>query len=125
MKPTDEQIKEFWEWCGWSIYQDIGRWHSIRPDGTRYMGTTDEKFLPLLFEPLDLNNLFKYAVPKLFEMGYWIKTSHQHSMYDVVDSHSAEVGQHKFTGGGKFSCQENPALALFWAIWEVIKDDKT
>ncbi len=60
MEPTQEWIKEFWEACGLHhyvspkekiSYEDN---HWIAPDGTKYSG----------YPPIDLNNLFEYAVPK-------------------------------------------------------------
>uniref|UniRef100_A0A6M3JNV7 Uncharacterized protein n=1 Tax=viral metagenome TaxID=1070528 RepID=A0A6M3JNV7_9ZZZZ len=72
-KPTNEQIKEFWEWCGFKVALGKLYWYP------------DKEFSPARRLPsVDLNNLFKYAVPKL--------------NMPVI-----------------------PALALFWAIWEVIK----
>lgn len=113
MQPTDEQIKKFWEWCGfkwlkrsnllveedWDIKypgQPITHYHS--PD-------------------LTLNNLFKYAVPKIV---------------DNVDNDSIEISflcpieqcdfwvvhikNRQITLGRARGDTE--ALALFWAIWE-------
>ena len=106
-QPTEAQIKEFWEWCGWQILKTDSSWVSIRPDGSSYMSTVDEKCLPLLWEPIDLNNLFLYAVPKLKSktvLFSWV-------MYLIWDY-----------AKGK---EPNPALALFWVIWEVIHDKPT
>ena len=77
MNPTDEQIKKFWERCGFWQYTI---WHG-------FMGLTSHKEwidpkgdiygdnLP----PIDLNNLFKYAVPKLKRDGYgfWLRPVHR------------------------------------------------
>ncbi len=46
-RPTDEQIKELWEWCG-----------IAEPD--IFINKPFSKVTPL-----DFNNLFKYAVPRL------------------------------------------------------------
>lgn len=52
---TDEQIKELWEWCG-LVYDKKSE------------GYTDSNGRYLQFAPkLDLNNLFKYAVPKALD----------------------------------------------------------
>ena len=69
-KPTEAQVKEFWEWCGFKLKEDWRRrgfhyeatvkcpnW--IYPDNPHW--EYGESYLPRL----DLNNLFKYAVPKL------------------------------------------------------------
>ena len=86
-KPTKEEIKEFWELCGLKRNK-YGHWELN--DG------------PYLDIQLDLNNLFKYAVPK--EIDYlptyrllfdkWLEW-----LEDLPD----------------------PALALFWALWDLKK----
>jgi hypothetical protein len=52
-QPTDEQIKEFWEWCGFEYAGRGGYYENIScykyPDG---------KYCEL--PPIDLNNLFSY-----------------------------------------------------------------
>ena len=92
--PTDEQIQEFWEWCGFKFSYPIPP-HIINPDGE----TCDDEL------GIDLNNLFKYAVPKvrkeLSPLNYGMV------MYDWL---------HQFVETDK-----DPALALFWAIYEIIK----
>ena len=103
-KPTDEQIKEFWEWCGFiysgeirSMYQRYYGWSYPRANG----GFIDNQSEP---PSIDLNNLFKYAVPKL--------SGHQKASLPGY-----------FKGNGtlfEFLYVEDPALALFWAIWKVI-----
>jgi hypothetical protein len=67
--------------------------------------------------PIDLNNLFKYAVPRfwicdigLLDGVIWsVKVS-------IPDIHG--IGKH---GNGK-ATDEKLELALFWAIYEVIKE---
>ena len=95
-EPTDAQKDIFWKWCGWGYMPGIGL---ISPDG--------EDIVP----PIDLNSLFKYAVPKL----------------DVVtidfqsNSYMAWV---VYKGKSCITHDKNPALALFQAIMEVIKENK-
>ena len=107
-KPTEAQIKKFWEWCGWQIHHDAikGEWISIRPDGNTYMSTVDKKYLPLLFEPMDLNNLFKYAVPKAHnQLG-------DEGFYELMKGWTRAI-----------IFGREPALALFWAIYSIIEGD--
>ena len=66
--------REFWEKCGFtmekSTVEGVDTWYtSFYPDGTRYMQTEEEGLIHLLFPPITLDNLFKWAVPKLIEMG--------------------------------------------------------
>lgn len=61
MKPTEEQIKEFWERWGFSVEQ-IGSavtWYD--PAGGIIFG----------YPPIDLRNLFRWAVPKFVNARSW------------------------------------------------------
>ena len=111
-QPSENQIRELWEWCGWEQTTNGFYAHPSIASAEYYHYESGGK-LP----PIDLNNLFKYAVPKV--------------------SH-AEVATGCFAGQtGNFRAQvktnppqlyerwssasaETPALALFWAIMEVI-----
>ena len=111
MQPTEEQVKKFWEWCGFrqNLYQDTSGILYDTPDNLHCIG------LP----PIDLNNLFKYAVPKLHrEQGQ--VTIESRFTGDVWEYH-ASFG----CGSSGISKAETPELALFWAIWKVIpKENK-
>ena len=114
-KSTQEQIKEFWEWCGFKYVRvDDIPWHKkpedyltnywyannhwVYPDGSK------NKDAP----PIDLNNLFKYAVPKLHnDYKIWL------TYFPEFDTYNAQIGDSSIS-------LKDPALALFWAIWEVI-----
>ena len=102
MNPTQEQIKELWEWCGWS--SNGAYWFSPFPN------EHSAKNLP----SIDLNNLFKYAVPKLdypnMLLYYVVNVKEWYCVLRMA-SHPWEIGE--------FS--ETPALALFWAIYKVMK----
>ena len=99
MQPTAEQQREFWEYFsrrGWG--EVTGRW---------------------IYPPINLNNLFKYAVPKVHrEQGNVAIVSHiteEEGWY-----YSAKIS------AGRISAEDkDPALALFWAIWAVVTADKT
>ncbi len=105
-EPTQEQIQAFWEWCGF-IHGSWQGWFELKDYGGKYIGDD----LPTI----DLNNMFKYAVPKLQDMGkpvcIWcyehkgFKASIQTTDYVMRPVSESEA--------------EDPALALFWAIWEV------
>ena len=109
-QPTEQQIKEFWEWCGLkqicSPHDDMyrrGIWAD--PIEQRRFDTPD----------IDLNNLFKYAVPKLYavEVGTWFPPDSSKLDWRAwVEDSPMSIGVQSYG--------ETPALALFWAIWEVI-----
>ncbi len=90
-EPTGAQIKEFWEWCG-LIWGVGGGW--FEPIPKTYLGDS---------LPIDLNNLFLYAVPKL------LLSSDKINYYVVIREWYQILLLH----------QVDPALALFWIIWEV------
>ncbi len=100
-QPTEAQIKEFWEWCGFECYST-----ALEDLWFRMPGDESYKLLPI-----DLNNLFKYAVPKLD--GF--KLFAQAECPDMVFAEARTVNRY-FKAGDK-----DPALALFWAIWEAKK----
>ena len=121
-EPTEEQLQEFWEWCGFrQLPRGNKAYHFER--GTKVMnwlppGETETwksvDYLPYL----DLNNLFQYAILKLKRIGY---------SYELVEWNE---GQHKaiinklckgWAETYTTSVDKNPALALFWAIWEVVQ----
>lgn len=104
-KPTDEQVKKFWEWCGWRDYYPLG--------GRNGWSEPITNIYSLHLPPIDLNNLFKYAVPK-FTMKYPLITFNTNDEdYSCCSINCCEKNCKNFSGWG------TPALALFWAIWEV------
>ena len=118
MKPTNKQIKELWEWCGleyeatklnghpaWSIYGDDRKW-------------CETHYIEEMGESINLTNLFKYAVPKLQEMDYatLLRDSQGDSPYHAEIYLYGDKGESVFKG----AVNDDPALALFWAIREVL-----
>ena len=109
-KPTEAQAKEFWEGCGLK-YEDITDKHIwftlVYPSGNK-------ETIWRLQPSIDLNNLFKYAVPKLVAIVGRDKS------YTIICQTIYKLLWDNFAGSlGDF--QSVLALTLFWAIWEVIK----
>jgi hypothetical protein len=107
-EPTQEQIKEFWEWCGCKIDCEL----PPRDGLPVFLGSSPEGKLSYL--SIDLNNLFKWAVPKLPDydgIEFWESTDGW--VCQIPTDHLCRIRE----GEGK-----DPALALFWAIWEVIHE---
>jgi len=94
-QPTEEQIQWFWEQCGFKI---VGKTtlHAEYPDGTIIV---NGKYLPI-----DLNNLFKYAVPRINQIGYG-----NILLQEWVDKFYTEDTE-----------ELDPTLALFWAIYKAL-----
>lgn len=119
-EPTEAQIKKFWKWCGWYQTDEIeGKawrhpdFHDIRPKAPGYACFVDHSYT--YYPPsIDLNNLFKYAVPSKeipsFHLSYEYYLSGY--IYRAKVCHKSGIwgeGQHK----------TDPTLALFWALWQV------
>lgn len=107
-EPTQEQKKEFWEWCGFTMllnkeweqgYQKGGRlgryvkWEY--PDGSRHLSSPR----------IDLNSLLRYAVPQ-FAVKFGITKTSELLHHWVNDAYMSLPS----------------AAELFWAIWKVIKE---
>jgi len=100
-EPTQEEIKEFWKWCGFKI-EDKAHQEGGMPI---YMGTHSKENVWVILV-VDLNNLFKWAeTPIIFKVGSagWL-----HILNKWVQQVAMEGA--------------DPALALFWAIYKVIKE---
>jgi len=105
-EPTEAQVKEFWEWCGFSIGEYIDEW--VAPDSyTCFHG----------MPPLNLNNLFKYAMPKLplLRFSYETQTIPKLYRWETMEANQPHLTVVE---------SNDPTLALFWAIWEVITNSK-
>ena len=115
-EPTREQIKEFWEWCGFKIelipYSNgVGHWEHevliIYPDGIeKYRISTGD------YPDIDLNNLFKYAVPPTIKR---LENRFTDETYNRV--RGLELLFHKWID--KIAEGYSLEDGLFWAIWEV------
>lgn len=57
---TEQEMQKLWEWCGFRRHIDLPEWWD--GPGGRYF----REKLP----SLDLDNLFRWAVPKLLSLGY-------------------------------------------------------
>ena len=117
-KPTQEQIKEFWEWCGCTLTYEM----PLEGDTPTYYGLNPQGQIAYL--RLDLNNLFKYAVPKLpFEKIH----DQIFFIHYATDEWRCQLGDYwgdderRQTDILVIEDAETPALALFWAIYKVIK----
>jgi len=124
-QPTEAQIKELWEWCGLT--------RSCSPEDDFYHRGiwNDKDGMRIDTPPIDLNNLFKYAVPKLRKKNEYpylteiildptICDSEVYYCYLRYDSlHDDGCIEREETQGSA----EDPALALFWAIREAINNE--
>ena len=104
-QPTKEQIQKFWEWCGFHFqtldelkpkYRHPANLRWVYPDG-------DTGGLPAI----DLNNLFKYAVPKLDSVTAVILKRVVEKRWNVVLNF--------YDLSPLSSIHLDPALAFFWA----------
>ena len=118
-EPTQEQIKKFREWCGFKRLP-VGQkgWHYERlvkvmnwlaPDQT-------EPFMSLPYLPrIDLNNLFKYAVPKLFELDYDYRLWSDDGYHFFYIYKAFNLNKPVVSSIGYLEAKD----ATFWALWQV------
>ena len=117
---TQEQIKELWEWCGFKFTPHLSS------KGNAYEGTElieyPDRFKHVVakgesLEP-DLNNLFKYAVPMPPSYNPDIRLI-QSITFDYGRCSIIDVMGEEYVGES-----QDPALALYWALWAVMKEAK-
>lgn len=109
-QPSEAQVKELWEWLGWRY--GVDKADPINPDNLWFPPNSTCCRQPL--PPIDLNNLFKYAVPKPIDVHFKYDTSYPEHTIGEINCWLYHKG--KVYKGWSY----DPALALFWAIWEVI-----
>lgn len=106
-KPPQKRIKEFWEGYGFhKSTEGIIDW--LKPDGS-WLSMSPGSHLP----PIDLNNLFEYAVPKaldiLIKQGYVPPIMKLFQLwFDKLVSLTGDSSNVQYS-----------ALALFWALDKV------
>jgi len=119
-EPTQKQVKEFWEWCGFRQLQwaNIG-WHYEQTK--KVMNWTHDllEYGSLDFLPrIDLNNLFKYE--PITEKGYRIELiRYKRKADDVINAGNIAIIK---DGAGEIVAmwvKETLEDALFWALWQV------
>jgi len=115
-KPTQEQIKKFWEWCGF---------RRVKDSESYWQDPIDSFHTSLGLPEINLNNLFRYAVPKLMDDG--ISYLDIQVRRNIVPNEGFRITYHaeiySDSGRGtKYGNSKDPAVALFLAIWEVIND---
>lgn len=111
-KPTKIQIKEVWEGCG--LHYTEPYWVDDNNNLAFYGETHSE-----LLGNLDLNNLFKYAVPFLIEE---LATSMASKGAVDLDFCRLWIMTHWLRTWN--DNPEDPALALFWTCYPVITGKK-
>ncbi len=112
-EPTQEQQEKFWKRCGFEWDEKYGHWNY--PDGSPHSQ------LPKLTGIEALGNLFKYAVPKLIpDHLFNIELMPQIDGWAVTIKTTVE-NEYRFDM--HYGRGEDPALALCWALREVMNGD--
>jgi hypothetical protein len=125
-KPTKEQIQVFYEWCGFEYRQGTGEYALW---GHWWDGSMYDKFPRICLE-----NLFKYAVPKLQQEGWGCRVQSSplrdndtgkeiYAWTGYASIFYVRYDNTSLTKRDYYAIDPNPALALFWAIWELIKSE--
>ena len=108
MEPTEAQVKEFWEKCG--------RKNVIFANGCCLH---DDSNGHRTWLDLDLNNLFKYAVLKLSNLGYCVSVTYRdnEAVAEVIINDNEEETK-------AIAYDKDPALALFRALYPIVVKEK-
>ena len=120
-EPTEEEErKRFWEWYGFYIQPDKEYPQCeelFAPDGEHVMSSV--KILPCHYPPIDLNNLFKYAVPKYIDEKCFTLHIDDIEAFDYLCADWKEGILKTAENVGKRAYKLHFDLALFWAIYKV------
>jgi len=117
MKPTEEQIRELWEWCGLRYEQPY--WlNDDCPEGTcAFYG----EYYRELLGTITLNNLFKWAVPKLTKKGFHIETRTYSGEVKGIQGKCSWVAIQKELEEPIWFTSAELEDALFWAIYRIME----
>jgi len=100
-----EDVVKFWTWCGLR-QQETGTWY-----------TDDGEYVYIETPPLELNYIYRYAIPTLLKDGYTVE------LIATKECFTTNI----FYVDGKLSnaSSEYPSYAIFSAILKVINaEDK-
>lgn len=111
---TKEDEGKFWEACGLSCNR--------QPDGTLIWHDADGHYVCFGYPAFTLDNLFKRAVPKVNELGYFIELNQDYPYWECI----IEGGNDEMYSNAKMGKSEevSPALALRDALWQVLKKEE-
>lgn len=115
IKPTDKELQEFWRWCGFEIFEQDTRFeHQVL-----YRLSPTDTWKHLGEVRLDLNNLFKYAVPRPPSYNPDVRMI-QSITFDYGQCRIIDVMGEEYIGEN-----EDPTQALYQAIQKARgKDEK-
>ena len=114
-EPTLKQLKEFWEWCGQDVTHKYIQTADTVCKKCRKTLDYNKGYNPLCKAPdLTLDNLFKCAVSKLDYCAIQF----------VSESSPTSRAEVRYNKTSSQITSKKPELALFWAIWKVIKEER-
>jgi len=119
MKPTEEQIKKFWEKIATAVERYNNDRHRHYYFGNDILGKYIREDWSEDEPPIDLNNLFKYAVPKLYSCSLSLQDLYPSLSQETHWCAGVSLGENNLTTE---AYHKDPSLALFWAIWKVIEE---
>ena len=116
MEINQQEWKEFLEWCGFSFGEETSyaKYEDYRKHEVFYYPASTSSWEIYYLPGLDLNNLFRYAVPKL---DYFFSIQFNETLWKDNKKRWRVLLVNKGFGKQKFeSYGKDPALALNQAI---------
>jgi len=110
-----EDLIRFWTWCGWELKQE----EVIDASKTKVtIRSAWRNGIETQFPDLDLNSIYKFAIPKLQKEGYSVTlTANEHKGFSVRIQNEIKYS------GQEIVIMDSPTEALFNAIMKVIDNE--
>lgn len=116
---TQEEIRKFWEWCGWKYKSCYDATTACGLDWGWQPPNITEGNYQTEMPPITLDNLFRYAVSKLQDKGYQIDIT----CFECDGFNVGVLNVCHITDIVSELQDKDPAVALFRAIQEVMRNE--
>ena len=124
-QPTQEQIRDLWEWCGfvWILGKECWRYERYKETNGWWEAPGGKRYLTL--PPIDLNNLVKWAPDIIVGITFRYYPGRVECEVTYITEAGFDTAQAYIENTDKETYREansrdKSALALASAIWKII-----